>query len=353
MSIQKNVQVVKDAFAAIGRGDTQSLLTLCAEDIEWIIPGEWPLAGTHRGHAGLAEFLQHASEVVDTSISQPVEFVAHGDRVLVVGFSRGSFKATNRTFEDHFVFAITIRNGKLTNIREYIDTLALAQASEIAANPRPLRAETISIIGSGGMAAAIGGLAAKVGHTVEVISRDAAKARTLAEQIGADARAGTFGALPAGDIVILAVPYVVVLDVVKQYGKQLAGKLIIDITNPINSGFTGFVTPEDSFGAQEISKVAPADAVIIKAFNTQNSHVLAAGPVEGHSLDVFIAGDDAQAKARVSGFIESLGLRPLDTGALTMALTLEHACMLWLGLMAHSVKHTNFSIGVSFLGAHP
>jgi predicted dinucleotide-binding enzyme len=200
------------------------------------------------------------------------------------------------------------------------------------------------------MAAAIGGLAVEAGHIVEVLGRDAAKARALAEQIGACATTGTFGAPPPADIFILTVPYAVVLDVVKQYGEKLAGKLLVDITNPVASDFTSFVTPADSFGAQEIARVAPADAKVVKAFNTLSSHVLAVGPVGGRPLDVFIAGDDAQAKARVSAFIESLGLRPMDTGPLTMARTLEHACMLWLGLMTHSVKHTNFSIGVSLPG---
>ncbi|OSQ35383.1 NADPH-dependent F420 reductase [Thalassospira mesophila] len=209
---------------------------------------------------------------------------------------------------------------------------------------------TISIIGAGGMAAAIGGLAAKAGYTVEVTSRDAMKARALTEKIGAGATTATFGTAPTGDIVILAVPYAAVLDVVKQYGQALAGKLLVDITNPVNSDFTGFVTPKDSFGAQEIAKVAPADANIVKAFNTQFSHVLAAGAVEGQPLDVFLAGDDAQAKARVSDFIKNLGLRPMDAGKLSMALPLEHACLLSLGLLAHSVQHTNFSIGVSLLG---
>ena len=137
MSIEKNVQVVKDFFAAIGRGDRQSLLALSAEDIEWIIPGEnWPLAGTHRGHAGLADLLQKASEMLEISYPEPPEFIAQGDRVLVVGFATGKIKATNRTFADHWVFAITVRNGKLTNVREYIDTQALARASEMAASPR-------------------------------------------------------------------------------------------------------------------------------------------------------------------------------------------------------------------------
>jgi uncharacterized protein len=131
MSIQKNVQIVKDFFAAMGSGDKQGLLALTAEDIEWIIPGEdWALAGTHRGHAGLADLLQKASATVETSFPEPPEFVAQGDRVLVVGFAKGRIKATNRTWEDHWVFAITVRNGKLTNIREYVDTQALARASE-------------------------------------------------------------------------------------------------------------------------------------------------------------------------------------------------------------------------------
>jgi uncharacterized protein len=122
----------------MGRGDKQGLLTLSAEDIEWIIPGEgWPLAGTHRGHAGLAGLLQKASEMLEISYPEPPEFVAQGDRVLVVGFATGRIKATNRTFEDHWVFAITVRNGKLANVREYIDTQALARASEMDASPRP------------------------------------------------------------------------------------------------------------------------------------------------------------------------------------------------------------------------
>ncbi len=138
MSIEKNVQVVKDFFAAIGGGDKQRVLELVAEDIEWIIPGEdWPLAGTHRGHAGLNNILQKANETVETSYPEPPEFIAQGDRVLVVGFAKGKIKATNRTFEDHWVFAITVRNGKVTNIREYVDTQALARASETAASPRP------------------------------------------------------------------------------------------------------------------------------------------------------------------------------------------------------------------------
>jgi len=130
MSIDKNVQTVKDFFAAIGRSDRKGLLALAAEDIEWIIPGEdWPLAGTRHGHAGLTDLLDTASKSIETSV-EPREFIAQGDRVLVVGFATGMIKATNKTFEDNWIFAITVRDGKLTSIREYIDTQALARASQ-------------------------------------------------------------------------------------------------------------------------------------------------------------------------------------------------------------------------------
>ena len=132
MSTEENVQIAKDLFLAMGRGDEQRLLALVDKDIEWIIPGEdWPLAGTHRGRAGLALLLRKASEQLDTSYPKPPEFVAQGDRVLVIGVATGKIKATNKPFKDDWVFDITVRNGKLTRIREYIDTQALARASQM------------------------------------------------------------------------------------------------------------------------------------------------------------------------------------------------------------------------------
>jgi ketosteroid isomerase-like protein len=131
MSIEENVQIVKDFFAAIGDYNKHDLLALVAKDIEWIIPGEgWPLAGTHRGHAELAAVLQKASEEIETTYPTPPEFVAQGDRVLVVGVATGKIKATNKPFKDDWVFDITVRDGKVTKVREYIDTQALARASQ-------------------------------------------------------------------------------------------------------------------------------------------------------------------------------------------------------------------------------
>jgi uncharacterized protein len=143
MSTQENVQTVKDFFAAMGGSDRQGLLALCAEDFEWIIPGkDWPLAGTYRRHAGLENLLQKAYETVETS-TEPSEYVAQGDRVLVVGVATGKIKATNKPFKDDWIFAITVRNGKVTNIREYVDTQALARASEMDASPGPSTSKPI------------------------------------------------------------------------------------------------------------------------------------------------------------------------------------------------------------------
>ena len=133
MVVQENVQIVKNAYAAFGRGDIQGLLALFAEDIEWIIPGEggWPLAGTYRGRAGVADLFRKVSEMLEISFLETREFVAQGDRVLAVAFSGGRVKGTNRRYEHHEVLAFTVRNGKVTNVREYIDTLALARSFEM------------------------------------------------------------------------------------------------------------------------------------------------------------------------------------------------------------------------------
>ena len=187
---------------------------------------------------------------------------------------------------------------------------------------------TISIIGSGGMATAVAGRIAKAGHTVEVVSRDPAKAQALADKLASGAITGTYGATPAGDIVILAVPYSSAVAVLADFGKALDGKVIIDITNPVAPDLSGLVTPHGSSGAQEIAKGAPASAHVVKAFNTLFGQVLA----KDAPLDAFIAADDAHAKARVSTFLESLGLRPLDVGGLPMAQTLEWLALMMIGL---------------------
>ncbi len=201
---------------------------------------------------------------------------------------------------------------------------------------------TISIIGSGTMAAAIAGRTAKAGHTVEVVSRDPAKARALADKLAAGATTGTYGAAPVGDIVILAVPYSGAAAAVTDFGKALDGKVIIDIANPIAPDLSGLITPHGSSGAQETAKGLPPGAHVVKAFNTIFGHVLA----KGERLDAFIAADDAEAKALVSTFLESLGLRPLDVGGLHMAQTLEALGLMMIGLAKNSAGTWDLAINV-------
>jgi predicted dinucleotide-binding enzyme len=205
---------------------------------------------------------------------------------------------------------------------------------------------SISIIGLGGMGRAIGARAVEAGHAVEVIGRDQAKAKDVAGALGGGATTGTFGTIPAGDLVILAVPYAGAVPVVTQYGDALAGKVVIDITNPMKADASGLTTPDGTSAAQEIAKAAPAGAHVVKAFNTVFGHVLA----PDRPLDVLFAGDDARAKASVSAFIESLGLRPLDAGGLEMAHWLEGTGLLMISLARHGVGDFNFALGVSRLG---
>ncbi|WP_236795634.1 NADPH-dependent F420 reductase [Amycolatopsis sp. GM8] len=203
---------------------------------------------------------------------------------------------------------------------------------------------SISIIGLGNMAGALAGRALAGGNAVEIIGRDRVKAKELAAALGG-ATVGTFGTAPAGHIVILAVPYASVLPVVAHYGDALAGKVIIDICNPIAPDLKGFATPDGSSAAHEVAKAVPASAHVVKAFNTVFGHILA----PGRQLDVLFAGDDTRAKTSVSAFIESLGLRPLDAGGLEVARWLEAAGLLMISLANHGVGNFNFTLGVSIL----
>ena len=201
----------------------------------------------------------------------------------------------------------------------------------------------ISIIGTGNMASTIATLAVAGGNTVEVIGRDQSKAAELAKALGGSATAGEFGAVPAGDIVIVALGYANVVPVVAQYGDALAGKVIVDICNPVNAAADGLATPDGTSIAQEVAEAAPASASVVKAFNTTFGAVLA----KGQPLDVFFAGDDAQAKAGVAEFIDSLKLRPLDVGGLTMAHYLEGTGLVMIGLAQHGVGNFDFALDVT------
>ena len=200
---------------------------------------------------------------------------------------------------------------------------------------------SISIIGAGNMSSAIGALALKGGNTVEVVSRDSAKAASLARALGDGATVGRWGAAPVGDIVILAVLFESAVEVVDEFGEALADKIVVDITNPFSPGGIGLAVPHDTSIAQMVAEAAPESTYVVKAFNTLFRDVLASGGPR----DVFMAGDDAKAKASLAAFITSLGHRPRDVGDLSMAHWLEGASLLEMGLARNGLGFS-LSLGV-------
>ncbi|MFJ6902531.1 NADPH-dependent F420 reductase [Streptomyces hokutonensis] len=172
----------------------------------------------------------------------------------------------------------------------------------------------ISIIGSGNMGQVIAGLAGKGGGTVELIGHSDTDREVT------------------GDIVVLAVPYPAVGQVIAQHGAQLAGKIVVDITNPLDfETFDSLTVPADSSAAAETAAALP-DSRVVKAFNTNFAGTLATGTAGGQPTTVLLAGDDADAKAVLAGVISAAGLRAVDAGSLKRARELEAVGFLQLTL---------------------
>ncbi len=176
------------------------------------------------------------------------------------------------------------------------------------------------------------------GHNVTLMDRDPQKAKALAEELSGKAAKGAktsgfaLGTPIKDEIVIFAVPYGATGEVIERLGKQLDGKIIIDITNPLNATYSGLALPAGTSAAEEIAKKLPADAVVLKAFNTTFAKTLVEGEVDGQKLDVFIAGDEQEPKQKVSKLIEDGGLRAIDAGNLQRARQLEAIGLLGITL---------------------
>jgi NADPH-dependent F420 reductase len=203
----------------------------------------------------------------------------------------------------------------------------------------------VTIIGTGNMARGISTRLLAGGNGVALVGRAPGKAKELATQLQSTARGGAMvtavdgGAFP-GEIVVLAVPYPAIAPLVTQHAAQLAGKIVVDISNPIDFEALESIAAPGSSAAEELALSAPPGAKIVKAFNTTFAGALLAGHVSGQPLDVFIAGDDAEAKAAVAALAESAGLRPLDAGALRCARQLEAMGLLHIKLQ--------FTLGTGF-----
>src|SRR3954465_6132949 len=179
----------------------------------------------------------------------------------------------------------------------------------------------ITIIGTGNMARGIATRALAGGHSVTLLGTDKSKAEALAPEPPGAPHAGQVGD-PLGDVVVLAVWYQAVDDVLARYGDQLDGKVVVDITNPVDPATFQPISVEAGSAAQEIAGKAPG-AKVAKAFNTTFAGTLVQGEVAGQPLDVLIAADDEEAKRTVSRLAEDAGLRAVDAGPLAHAQQLE------------------------------
>lgn len=182
----------------------------------------------------------------------------------------------------------------------------------------------IGIIGTGNMARGIGTLALHAGHDVTFYGTKRENAQQLAGELSGSAKAAAVGDPLEGDVVVLAVWYPVTREVVERYGDALDEKVVVDISNPVNTETFERIVPDAGSGAEEVAAAAPG-ARVVKAFNTTFAGTVAAGEVSGQPLDVLIASDDDEAKKTVASVAEDGGLRAVDAGPLERARELEAA----------------------------
>jgi hypothetical protein len=212
----------------------------------------------------------------------------------------------------------------------------------------------ITIIGAGNMGRGIGHRLVAGGHSLTLVDVDQEVAQKTAAELNAAAKKGakvstaSLGSVIPGDVVILAVWYGVNLETARQLGKKLAGKIVVDIANPMNATFDGLATAAGSSSAEELAKAVPAGTRVLKAFNTTFAGTLVTGQVAGQPLDVLIAGDDAGAKEILSQLVKDGGSRPIDTGPLERARQLEGIGLLHITLQGK--LGTNWMSAVKFIG---
>ena len=191
----------------------------------------------------------------------------------------------------------------------------------------------VTIIGAGNMGRGIGTRTVAGGHEVEIVDRDPAEAQKLASELGDAATALEHGAPFGGEVVVFALYYPGNKEAVQQYAEQLSGKVVVDISNPVDTNtWDRLATAPGTSAAEELQALVPEGTPVVKAFNTTFAMTLREGAVSGQQLDVLLAGDDANAKQKVAQLIADAGLRPIDTGSLSRAQQLEHLGFLHIAL---------------------
>jgi predicted dinucleotide-binding enzyme len=204
----------------------------------------------------------------------------------------------------------------------------------------------VTIIGTGNMARGIATRVLAGGHSVTLLGTDTEKAEALAAELDGDVHAGRSGDPLSGDVVVLAVWYQAVDDVLATYGDQLDGKVVVDITNPVDPETYAPLTIEEGSVAAQIARKR-AGARVVKAFNTTFAGTLVEGAVAGQPLDVFLAGDDEAAKDTVKRLVTDAGLRPIDAGPLALAHHVE--ALGYLNMAIQPGLGTNYASAVKVL----
>ena len=207
----------------------------------------------------------------------------------------------------------------------------------------------VTLIGTGNMARGLGSRVLAGGHDLTVVGKDEQRAEAVAADLGGQGRVGTAvdGDPIEGEVVVLAVYYPDARAAVEQYADQLAGKVVVDITNPVNATFDGLVVLPDGSATNELAGLAP-DARFVKAFNTTFAGPLTQGEVDGQTLDVLIAGDDEDAKAHVAALARDGGLNPIDVGPQARARELEATGLLHMGVQ--NTLGTGFASALKIVG---
>ena len=204
-------------------------------------------------------------------------------------------------------------------------------------------ADTIAIIGTGDVARALGPSFAAQGHTIVYGSRepDRDSVRGLVAETGNGASASEpAAAVVDADIVVLAVPGLLVGDITRGLG-DLAGKIIIDPTNPLTFEPLTLRHEDGRSNAEIIQSIAPG-ARVVKAFNTLNWSVMADPASAGGPVSIPLVGDDADAKLAVAALVEKMGLDPIDVGGLGNARWVEGLSVLLLTNMIRQSEPFNF-----------
>jgi NADPH-dependent F420 reductase len=206
----------------------------------------------------------------------------------------------------------------------------------------------IAVIGTGNVGKALGGSFARAGHDVTFAARDEDKTREVAAELGAGAAPTPEAAARTADVIVLAVPYAAIAGVATEIAPVTRDKVVIDVTNPLNSDYSGLATEGGPSAAERLAEPL-VGAHVVKAFNTLFAAVQADPTALGATVDALYATDDAEARKAVTAIAESVGFRPVYVGPLTAARELE--ALAWLNIRLQMLSNGSWNTAFVALNA--